>query len=198
MAAEQAIIICVAMLALARGHDIGKDSHGYFARPRKRAYGPARQLRDIARMAKKAIAGKKVDSKKWRTAWVALSLAVRQVWKPLVKTNRGWRLDRSTILTYRSPGFTTVIPKPEYVLPDIVAELARRTKEGRSKIRRPGEPEHAAIRSVQTAYQTLTGKSGRRTVRDGRRTGPYHRFCLEIDQIFGTTLFTKRDGGRDR
>jgi hypothetical protein len=186
------------MLALARGHDIGRDADGFFARPRKSAVGPARLLRDIAAMARKAIAGK-VDNEQWITAWVALPQAISRLWKPTrLRTEDGLILDRSTILSYQSPGFTTIVPKPEHALPFIVAETERRKTIEISKIRQRDEAKDFAAIAIRTAYQKLTGRNGGRTIRNGKRTGPLDILGHEIDQIFGTNLYPKIDGGRDR
>ena len=72
---QHADLIHAAMLDLiaarrARGFDIGHDDGGAYARPRSSTVGPARELRDLRRICRKAIAGK-ISAQDWTTAWAA-------------------------------------------------------------------------------------------------------------------------------
>src|SRR5579864_2253273 len=83
-------IICeVVLQKYARGHDIGRDAGVFYARPRTTTACPARELRDIAGAAKRAVAGR-YDIEDWVTAWAALSHRTRhRLWRsPLIQKEK--------------------------------------------------------------------------------------------------------------
>lgn len=69
----------VAVEATGEGYEIGSDVV-YYARPRKKkAAGPARDLRDLLRVARKAKARNLRIDEDWITAWTRLPAKTRQL-----------------------------------------------------------------------------------------------------------------------
>jgi hypothetical protein len=182
----------------ARGFDIG-DNDGAHAWPRTSTVGPARELRDLDRLARKAIAGK-ISARQWTTAWAAQPERIKRLWKPkLIETPTGRSIDRSTLaMGFEAPGFIMLAPKPEVMLPAIKAELARITATPSTKTRKPNADEAAAIEAIRAAYRAITGHKGARVIRRGRLAGNLFALGREIDSIFGTTLFAVKDSRRLR
>jgi hypothetical protein len=192
----------------ARGSDIGRDVDGFYARPRAATVGPARELRDLAGKARKAVKGN-LDKEDWIAAWAALPTRTQTLlWTPrLIQTPKGRTLDSRDISgSYSAPGFQTIAPKPEVVLPSIEDELNRfSTAEKsavalrrRAKRRKRNEYEHAVIEAIRHAYQALTGHKGARATINGKLTGKLFRLGREIDDIFDTKLFAEKDSRRLR
>jgi hypothetical protein len=78
-----------------RGFDVGVDDDGTpFARPKSKTKGPARELYDLARMCRKAVAGK-ISLKGWTTEWAAQPERIKALWKPVRNADRS--IDRSQI-----------------------------------------------------------------------------------------------------
>jgi hypothetical protein len=53
--------------------------------------------------------------------------------------------------------------------------------------------EKEAVGSIKLAFWELSDRRPRRFVRDGKIIGPLAELCREIDQIFGTRLFSGTD-----
>ena len=193
-------LIHVAMLDLlaarrGRGFDIGIDG-GVYARPRSSPAGPARELRDLHRVCRKAVAGK-ISVKDWTAAWAAQPERIKRLWKPLlIETPDGRTIDRSTLaMSFEAEGFAMVAPKPEVVLPAIEREFA---KTPQPKTRTRDADEAAAIAAIRAAYSALTGHTGGRVIREGKLVGRLITLRREIDAIFGTKLVAEKDSRRLR
>ena len=182
-----------------RGHDLGRDAEGFYARPRKETAGPARELRDIVGKARKAVAGR-LDKEEWIDAWTALPERTKRLWRmPLIRTPEGRTVDRDKLAGgFSAPGFYTIVPKAEEVLPLIAAELARIKKTPGEKRRQRDENEHVAIEAIRAAYRALTGHKGGRVIAGGKLKGRLVRLGREIDEIFDTALFAAKDSRRLR
>lgn len=175
----------------ARGHDIGHDNNGTaFARPRSSTAGPARELRDLRLICRKAITGK-ISREDWTTAWAAQPDRIRSVWRPsLVETPEGRTIDRSTLaMGFETEGFAMLVPKPEVVLPAIERELAAITVSPRPKTRERDVIEAEAIETIRAAYRAITGHKGGRVISLGKLAGRLITLGRELDGIFGTALF---------
>jgi hypothetical protein len=199
VAEKQARHIHAAMLAaLSRGHDIGQEADGFYARPRHtKPAGPAKELRDLARTARKAIRGK-ISREDWMREWAAQPRSVWQACRPLL-LDRGTRsLNRAKLLgSFSAPGFSVVVPKPDAVLPALEVELERRKKvTGNKKQRRPDLAAHDVIAVVRSAYSALTGEAGGRVIRPDGRASRFVRLGQDIDRLFGTKIFPKVDSVR--
>jgi hypothetical protein len=184
----------------ARGHDIGQDSSGfYYANPRLTTVGPARELRDLRLICRKAIAGK-ISPEQWTTAWAAMPQRITRLCRPpLIETRlperRGaWILapgasgirrdiDSSTLaLGFAAASFVMVAPKPLIVLPIIERELARITETPKPKTRKHDVEATAARAAIHNAFREIAGPGRRGKLALGRR----------IDRIFGTALFAAK------
>jgi hypothetical protein len=204
---HHAQIIHVAMLDLivarrARGFDIGRDDSGAYARPRSKITGPARELRDLRPMCRKAVAGK-LSAQDWTTTWAAQPVRIRRlVWKPLlVETPEGRSIDRSTLaMGFEAEGFAMLAPKPEVVLPAIERELAiaKITATPGAKTRKPDGDAVEAKEAIRAAYRAITGNRGGRVIRNGRLAGRLAALGRNIDAIFGTRLYAVKDSTRLR
>jgi len=65
-----------------RGHDVGHDRDGFYARARTQTAGPERELRDLGGKARKAVDGK-LSGEVWIDAWAALpDRTKRRLWRP--------------------------------------------------------------------------------------------------------------------
>jgi hypothetical protein len=195
-------MLAVVMQTVARGHDIGRDEAGLYARPRTATAGLARELRDLRGKVRKAVAGR-LDVEDWIAAWAALPARTRaRLWQPrLIQTPEGRTVDRDTLAgSFLVPGYHTIAPRPEVVLTAITVELERikTTPAARRRFRVRDEDERVAIREIRNAYRALTGKKGGRVIRDGRLVGRLIDLGHEIDGIFGTRLFAEKDSRRLR
>jgi hypothetical protein len=201
---RHATLIHGAMLGLlaayrARGFDIGRDSAGYYARPKTSTAGPARELAELAAKCRKAAAGK-IGREAWATIWAAQPERIKALWKPkLIKTAEGRTIDRRTLaLGFKAEGFATIAPKPEIVQAAIEAALKKITAASNKKTRRRNADEAEAIAAIRAAYQTITGHKGGRVISVGKLAGRLNRLGREIDGVFGTKLFSVKDSKRLR
>jgi hypothetical protein len=178
-----------------------------------KSVGPAKELRDIERTARKAADGKlALDA--WDAAWARVPEKTRsRVWRPkappvvsrkhdaagrLVKFERAPLHD---VRYFQAPGLDMLVPKPQDALDAIKAEQERikQTASAERRKRKRDQAEHAAIKAIRSAYQKLTGKKGGRTTdANGKLTGRLVRLGREVDQIFGTQLFAEKDSRRLR
>jgi hypothetical protein len=188
----------VVMQGITRGHDIGRDLEGFYARRKTSPKGPARELRDLAAAGRKAVGGK-LDVEDWIMAWAAAPARITRLWKPpFIQTKKGRTLDHRKLLGFSSPKFSMVAPRAADVLPAIERELARITAMPGEKRRKSNEVEIAAIEAIRSAYRALTGKTGGRVIHAGKLDGRMVRLGREIDGIFGTKLFAAKDSVRLR
>ena len=173
--------------ATGKGHEIGSDVV-YYARPRKKAAGAARDLRDLARVGRQVVAGK-LPWQDWVTAWVKVPEKTRQlVWRPrLVQTKESRMIDPEQLLRYSAIGFVTHAPKPEIVMPGVEIALKRMKTAPGSKRRLPNEAKDYARETIWRAFQT--GSVG-----GGVRGRAFVEFGRAIDRIYGTDLFDAEDG----
>jgi hypothetical protein len=191
-----------------RGVDIGCDDKDISsARPRLKTVGLARELFDLARKCRKAVAGK-ISLNDWTTIWAAqperVSPRVRALWRPV--RNRSIDLSQiaRTFKTHADPSeakgdyFHTIVPKPEIALPLIEAALREITANPNAKTRKRDKYEADAIAATRAAYRAITGNTGGRVIRDGKLVGKLDRLRREVDCIFGTKLFAARDSRRFR
>jgi hypothetical protein len=195
LAKEHAVHIHTAVIAANRGYDIGQDETGYYARPRReKPQGPVKDFRVLASLARKAIGGK-ISMEEWAREWVARAFtAVWRLCRPFL-LERGHRtLDATKLFGFSAPGFTTVIPKPEAVLPALETTLER----SRSKVRKPDQAADHVIAAVLSAYSALTGNPGGRTFLASGQPGRLLRLGHEVDDLFGTNFFPRRDSTRLR
>ena len=142
--------------------------------------GPARALRDLAAAARKAIARK--DAAGWARAWAECPRRTR------------WLILAQHIEHCRWQDYS---PKPdaETALREIAFAVKHLSSVSASeRRRRKGVPaEQIAVAAIKSAFWELSDRPGRRVVRDGQITGPLAELCREIDQIFGTRLFSGTD-----
>jgi hypothetical protein len=199
VAEKGAYRIHAAMLTvLSRGHDIGQDADGFYARPRHtKPEGPAKELRDLARTARKAIRGK-ISREDWMREWAEQPRSVWRACRPLLLESETRSLDRAKLLgNFSAPGFTVVVPKPEAVLPALEVELElRKIVTGNRMRRQPDRDEHDVIAVVRSAYSALTGYRGGRAVLPSGEAGKLVRLGRDIDSLFGTKIFPKVDSRR--
>ena len=140
--------------------------------------GPARELRNLATAAKRAIARKDVAG--WAHAWALLpSRTRRMVWHDPVTM----------------PDAETALSEVAFALKRLASvPVSERRRQKRSKL-----VEALAVEAIRFAFWELTDHRGGRIVsRDGQLTGPLINLCREIDQIFGTRLFAGVDSWRLR
>jgi hypothetical protein len=184
-------LLNVMVEATGQGHEIGADVV-YYARPRKKAAGPARDLRDLARVGRKVMAGKLLWQD-WVTAWAKVPEKTRQlVWRPgLIQTKRGRTLDRTQLLRYSASGFVMHAPKPEIAMPGIGVALQYIKTTPGSRRRVPNGVEDEARETIWRAFQT--GSIG-----GGIRGRAFLEFGRAIDRIYGLDLFGAKDGRRLR
>jgi hypothetical protein len=191
-------IHAVMLAALSRGHDIGEDASGFYARPRHtKPAGPAKDLRDLASTARKAIRGK-ISREDWMREWAGQPRSVWRVCRPLLLDSEARSLDRAKLLgSFSAPGFSVVVPKPEAVLPALEVELElRKIVTGNKKRRQPDQEEHDVIAVVRSAYSALTGYRGGRAILPSRQAGKWVRLGRDIDRLFGTKISPKVDSAR--
>jgi hypothetical protein len=139
VAKKQARYVHAVMLAaLSRGHDIGEDASGFYARPRHtKPAGPAKELRDLASTARKAIRGK-ISREDWMREWAAQPRSIWRACRPFLLEPGTRSFDRTKLLgNFSAPddqdgrndkereraGFAIVVPKPEAVLPALEVAL---------------------------------------------------------------------------
>ena len=183
------------------------------ARRLAKSIGPAKELRDIERTARKAADGKlALDA--WDAAWARVPEKTRsRIWQPKVPpvvsrqynaTGRLVGFERAPLRDVRyfqAPGRDMLVPKPQDVVLGIKAEQERikQAASAERRKRKRDEAEHAAIKAIRSAYQKLTGKKGGRTTdANGKLTGRLVRLGREVDEIFGTRLFAEKDSRRLR
>ena len=197
VAEKHARYIHAAVLTASRGHDIGQDDIGYYARPRHaKSLGPAKEFRDLASLARKAIRGK-ISREDWAREWAARPPAVWGACRPFLLEHGSRSLDRTKLIGFSAPGFTTVIPKPEAVLPALEVALERGRIATRSKKeRKPDQAAHDVIAAVRSAYNALTGSRGSRTFLASGQPGRLLRLGHEIDDLFDTKFFPTFDSSR--
>jgi hypothetical protein len=175
----------VAVEAAGEGYEIGSDVV-YYARPRKKAAGAARDLRDLLRAARKAEARNLRIDEDWITAWARLPAKTRQlVRRPRVQTDEEGRA--LNYMGYSAPGFRMIVPKPEIAIPGIEAALQRIATTPQSKRRLPSEAKDYARETIWRAFQTGS-------IRSGVRSGAFLEFARAVDRIYGTDLFDAKDG----
>jgi hypothetical protein len=198
VAKQQANIIYPLMLTLiaqraGRGHNIGRDADGFYARRRSSTAGPVRELRDLKGAARKAAAGK-LDTQGWLAAVAKVPPnTLRRIWKPSAPLRGAYVLD--------APGLHMLAPNPADMLPGIDAELARlkTTPPAERRLRKRDAGEQAAIDAIRSAYRAITGKKGGRVIDPhGKPTGKLYRLGREIDEIFGARLYAEKDSRRRR
>jgi|SRR4051794_40220313 hypothetical protein len=84
VAEKHARLIRAAVLAASRGHNIGHEDAGYYARAqRPKSLGPTKELRDLARLASKAIRGK-LSQEDWIREWAARPPSVWRACRPFL------------------------------------------------------------------------------------------------------------------
>jgi hypothetical protein len=143
-----------------------------------KSLGPARELRNLAAAARRAIARK--DAASWAHTWATLPSRTRwMVWQePETMPTAAMALDK--------------IASALKLMASVPASERRRLK--RSK-----RVEALAVEAIRFAFWELTDhRSGRIVGRDGQLTGPLIDLCREIDRIFGTRLFAGADSWRLR
>jgi len=200
------------MIANTQGYDIGRNAEeGFYARPRRaKPVGPAKQLRDLAAIARKAVR-RKISTEDWMDAWAAQPRSVWRVCKPFLLVPGTPSLDPTRLLGNfelrdpepdeedHAPKFTIIIPKPEAVLPALEVELEHlKLATGNKKQRKPDMTAHEVIEVVQSAYVALTGKRGGRAILPSGKPGRLVRLGRDIDRLFGTKIFPKIDSRRLR
>ncbi|MET4296686.1 hypothetical protein ABIB06_007477 [Bradyrhizobium sp. LB8.2] len=197
LAEKHAVYVHAVVLAASRGHDIGEDETGYYARPRRaKSPGPAKEFRDLASLARKTIRGK-ISQQDWAREWAARPPAIWRACRPFLLESGRRSLDRTKLIGFSAPGFTTVIPKPEAVLPAL--EIARELSKiaiGDKKQRKPDQATDDVISAVQSAYSALTGYQGGRAFLNGGHVPKILRLGHEIDELFGTNFFPQSDSTR--
>jgi hypothetical protein len=201
---HHADLIHIAMLNViaadrARGHEIGSEASGFYARPKVNTAGPARELTDLAAKCRKAIAGK-ISRENWTTVWAAQPDRIKALWKPtLIETAEGRTVDSNELgLGFEMDDFAILAPKPEIVRPAIEAALAKITATPEPKTRKRNAAEVEAIKAIRAAYLAITGTDGGRVIREGKLTGRLVWLGREIDRIFQTKLFAETDSRRLR
>ena len=184
------------------------------ARRLAKSVGPAKELRDIGRTARKAAAGK-LALETWDAAWARVPEKTRsRVWRPKVPPVVTRKLDAAGRLIgferaplrdvryFQAHGLDMLVPMPQDVLDAIKAERERieQTASTERRKRKRDQDEHAAIQAIRSAYQSLTGKKGGRAIdrRNGKLTGQLVRLGREVDEIFSTNLFAGIDSRRLR
>jgi hypothetical protein len=195
----------LALVAVDRGRDLGgDDGTGFYARRRTTTAGLARELRNIRGKARKAMASK-LTYESWIAAWAALPARTRSIlWKPrLVRIGNVRTLDPDMVAgTFSAPGFIILAPKPKLVLPAIDGEIERLVTMPAStrQLRHRDDNEQTAIEAIRNAYRALTGGKykGSRQTHDGHLAGRFHQLGRDIDALFGTKLFAKKDSRRLR
>jgi hypothetical protein len=138
--------------------------------------GPARELRDLAAAARRAIARKDVAG--WAHAWAEVSSRTR------------WLVWRHST----TPDATTALREIAVAVKRLSSvPLSERRRRTRSRV------EKDAIGSIKLAFWELSDRRARRIIgRDGQITGPLVELCREIDRIFETHLFSGTDCWRLR
>jgi hypothetical protein len=145
----------------------------------RKSRGPARELRDLERLARKAAAGR-ISPADWKNAWRATPSQTRLMLRQ--------SLERGA-------------PPPKKILRRIMAEvewLKAQPAAERRRRRRDGA-ENDAITRIRFAFSEVTHRRGGRAFNDeGKLDSPLVRFGREIDEIFGTRLFAVKDSRRLR
>jgi hypothetical protein len=197
VAEEEACKVHAAMLALNRGYDIGRDANGFYARPRRsKPAGPAKELRDLAAAARKAIRGR-ISREDWLDKWAANHHSNWRACRPSLLVSETRSLDPEKLLGFSAPGVTMVAPKPEAALPALEVALERaRIAPGNRKQRKPDQGADNVISAVRSAYSALTGNRGGRAFLGSGRPGRLFRLGHQIDDLFGTSLFPTCDSTR--
>jgi hypothetical protein len=197
VAEREARRVHAAILQLYRGRDIGRDDQGFYARPRlTKSVGPAKEMRDLAAAARKAIRGR-ISREDWMRIWAAQPSSISAACTAFLFLPAERTLDKDKLLgSFSAPGFITVIFKPDAVLAALNQLLPEmKTRSGR-KARKPDYAARGVIAAVRSAYKALTGRCGRRVISADRRAGRLVRLGQDIDRIFGTKVFPKVDSRR--
>jgi hypothetical protein len=189
-------------------------ARGFYARPRRtKPAGPAKEFRDLASTARKAIRGK-ISREDWMREWAAQPRSIGRACRPFLLEPGTRSFDRTKLLGYFSApddqdgsndkerkraGFAIVVPKPEAVLPalEIALELMK-ISTGNKKQRKLDLAAHEVIAVVQSAYSALTGNRGGRAILPSRRPGRLVQLGSDIDELFGTKIFPAMDSTRLR
>lgn len=199
LAAKHARRIHAAVLAASRGHDIGQDETGYYARAQhSKSLGPSKEFRDLARLARKAVRGK-ISQEDWTREWAARPPSVWRACRPFLLKRGSRKLDRKKLLGFSAPGFTTVVPKPDAALLALkgALELGGNVS-GNKKQRKPDQAAVDVIAAVQSAYSALTEFRGARAILSNGRPSRVLRLGHEIDRLFRTRFFPASDSVRLR
>ncbi len=194
IAKQWAIHIHTAIFGLYRGYDIGRDENGFYSRPRlTKPAGPAKELRDLAVSARKALRGK-ISREDWMRRWAAQPQYISRACRPFLLLPGTHSVDEAKLFgIFSAPGFSIIIPNPDAVLLALKAEMKART--GNQK-RKPDLAARDVIAVVRSAYRALTGKPGGRTISAGGKAGRLVRLGRDIDKLFGSKIFPKVDSRR--
>jgi hypothetical protein len=194
IANEWAIHIHSAIYGLYRGYDIGRDDNGFYARPRLTSpAGPAKELRDLAASARKALRGK-ISREDWMRTWAAQPQYISRACRPFLLLPETRSFDEAKLCgSFSAPGFNMIVPKPDAILLAIDAETREHTG---NKKRKPDLAARNVIVVIRSAYRALTGKPGGRTISAHGQAGRLVRLGQEIDRIFGVKVFPKVDSRR--
>lgn len=194
IAEKQAIHIHTALLGLYRGRDIGRHDTGFYAQPRlTKSVGPAKELRDLAASARKALRGK-IGLEDWARKWAAQPQYISSACRPFLLLPGTRSFDEAKLFgSFSAPGFNMIVPKPDAVLLAIDAEMKAHTG---NKKRKPDLAARDIIAVVRSAYHALTGRPGGRTISADGRPGRLVRLGRDIDRLFGTKIFPKVDSRR--
>ena len=143
-----------------------------------KSLGPARELRNLATAAKRAIARKDVAG--WAHTWALLPSRMRS-------------------LVWHDPATMPDAPKALDKIASALKLMTSVPASERRQLKRSKRVEALAVEAIRFAFWELTDhRSGRIVGRDGQLTGPLIDLCREIDRIFGTRLFAGADSWRLR
>jgi len=169
------------------------DRYGYLFEPGKKerrktvlpTRGPARELEELRRAARRAIRQNNVEG--WLTAWAAVPHRTRaRVWVPPVPPVIDRRRDESgRLIAFRrtsyndilkgctiwGPGFTMIVPPPTEALP-LIEDAICGLRATPAKVRRKRTSDLLAAnlaQTIKTAYAELTGKLPKPVLRKNSR-----------------------------
>lgn len=200
------------------------DRYGYLFEPGKKerhktvrpSRGPARELEELRRAARRAI--KRNDVKGWLTAWAAVPRRTRVlVWVPPVppvidcrrdETGRLIAFRRASyddtlkgVFTIWGPGFTIIVPPPTEALP-LIEDATRRLRATPANVRRKRTSDLLAAdlgHAIKTAYVELTGKLPKPVLRkNSRLDSRLIALARDVDARFALRVFAADDSPRLR
>ena len=199
------------------------DRYGYLFEPGKKerhktvlpSRGPARELEELRRAARRAIKQNNVEG--WLTAWAAVPHRTRGlVWVPPVPPVIDCRRDESgRLIAFRrtsyndslkgctiwGPGFTMIVPPPTEALPLIEVAICR-LRATPAKVRRKRTSDLLAANlghTIKTAYAELTGKLPKPVLRkNSRLDSGLISLARDIDARFRLCIFSADDSPRLR